>query len=133
VRFTRKRAEDAAAAELLKLCHDDPRQLTGKMVADAAQAGNPIASGVMDRACQALGWGIAQVITLLAIEVVIVGGGVSLAGDAVFFAPSPPHVGRYVFPPLRNSYANCPRSSAKRSSFKEPWPWPRTAYASTAR
>jgi glucokinase len=58
----------------------------------------------MDRACGALGWAIAQVITLLAVEAVIVGGGVSLAGEAVFFEPLRRYVDDFVFPPLRNSY-----------------------------
>ncbi len=131
--LARKRAEDRDAAELLKLCHDDPRQLTGKMVADAAQAGNPIASGVMDRACQALGWGIAQVITLLAIEVVIVGGGVSLAGDAVFFDPLRRRVGQYVFPPLRNSYAILPAQLGEQVVVHGAVVMAAHAYASTAR
>jgi glucokinase len=99
---------DPAASELLRLCHNDPRKLSGKMTADAAQAGNALAAAAMDRACQALGWGIAQVITLLAIEVVIVGGGVSLAGETVFFVPLRRYVDRYVFPPLRNSYQVVP-------------------------
>jgi glucokinase len=101
-------AAERNAAGLLNLCHGDPRQATGKMVADAAQKGNPLAQRVMDRACQALGWGIAQVITLLAVEVVIVGGGVSLAGETVFFTPLRDHVRRYVFPPLRDSYEIVP-------------------------
>ena len=58
----------------------------------------------MDRACRALGWAIAQVITLLAVEAVIVGGGVSLAGEAIFFEPLRRYVRTYVFPPLRDSY-----------------------------
>ncbi len=58
----------------------------------------------MDRACQALGWGIAQVITLVAVEAVIVGGGVSLAGETVFFDPLRRAVATYVFLPLRESY-----------------------------
>lgn len=99
---------DRDAAKLTKLCSGDVRCLTGKMVANAAAAGNPLAQQVMDQACQALGWGIAQVITLLAVEVVIVGGGVSLAGETVFFAPLRRHVHRYVFPPLRNSYEVVP-------------------------
>ncbi len=101
-------AAERDVAKLLQLCHGDPWQLTGKMVADAAQQGNLLAQRVMDRACQALGWGIAQVITLLAIEVVIVGGGVSLAGEIVFFTPLRDHVHRYVFPPLRDSYEIVP-------------------------
>ncbi len=99
---------DAGAAALLELCHHDPRTLSGKMTADAAAAGNALAIAAMDRACQALGWGIAQVVTLLAIEVVIVGGGVSLAGERLFFAPLRRYVDRYVFPPLRNSYQIVP-------------------------
>jgi glucokinase len=58
----------------------------------------------MDRACQALGWAIAQVIKLVAVEAVIVGGGVSLAGEAVFFEPVRRYVRQYVFPPLRDSF-----------------------------
>jgi glucokinase len=100
--------DDRDAARLLEICHRDPRCLTGKMAADAAASGNRLAQRVMDRACQALGWGIAQVITLLAVEVVIVGGGVSLAGESVFFAPLRQFVARYVFPPLRNSYEIVP-------------------------
>ena len=99
---------DAAADQLLNLCQNDPRRLSGKLTAEAAQAGNALATAAMDRACQALGWGIAQVITLLAIEVVIVGGGVSLAGENLFFAPLRLAVERYVFPPLRNSYQIVP-------------------------
>jgi glucokinase len=99
---------DAAAADLLKLCQNDLRKFSGKMTAEAAQAGNALATAAMDRACQALGWGIAQVVTLLAIEVVIVGGGVSLAAETVFFAPLRRYVDRYVFPPLQNSYQIVP-------------------------
>ncbi len=106
------------------------------MVADAAVTGNLLAQRVMNRACQALGWGIAQVITLLAVEVVIVGGGVSLADEKVFLTPLRRHVRRYVFPPLRGSYEISRRNSAKRSSSTEPWQWPRHdthAYASATR
>jgi glucokinase len=98
------KADDPHAARLLSLCQGNPGQLTGKAVAEEAAAGNRLAQAAMDRACQALGWGIAQVITLLAVEAVIVGGGVSLAGEAVFFAPLRRAVATYVFPPLRDSY-----------------------------
>ncbi len=55
-----------------------------------------------------LGWAIAQVITLVAPEAVIVGGGVSLVGEQVFFAPLREAVRRYVFPPLAESYRLLP-------------------------
>jgi glucokinase len=124
---------DPAVSELLRLCHNDPRQLSGKMTADAAQAGNALAAAAMDRACQALGWGIAQVITLLSIEAVIVGGGVSLAGESVFFAPLRLCVDRYVFPPLRNSYQIVPAQLGEEVVVHGAVAMAAHAYASAAR
>jgi glucokinase len=95
---------DRHAARLLARCERNPQKLTAKMIGEEAAAGNALAVAAMDRACQALGWAIAQVITILALEAVIVGGGVSLAGEAVFFEPLGCYVRKYVFPPLRDSY-----------------------------
>jgi glucokinase len=97
-------ANDPQAVELLERCQKDPQRLSAKIVAEEAAAGNRLAQAAIDRACRALGWAIAQVITLLAVEVVIVGGGVSLAGEAIFFEPLRRYVRTYVFPPLRDSY-----------------------------
>jgi glucokinase len=82
--------------------------LTAKLVAQAAGEGNAIACEVLDHAVQALGWAIAQVITITAPEVVVVGGGVSLIGEPLFFAPLRTEVARYVFPPLAGSYRLVP-------------------------
>jgi glucokinase len=104
-------AEEAAeehAADLLERCDGVVDQLTAKMVAQAAAEGNEIALSVLHRATSALGWAIAQVITLLSPEVVVVGGGVSLAGDTLFFGPLRQAVARYVFPPLADSYRIVP-------------------------
>jgi glucokinase len=98
------RHDDPDAARLLACCPGDPKQLTAKAVAEEAALGNRLAQAALDRACQALGWGIAQVITLLAVEAVIVGGGVSLAGETLFYEPLRRYVRSYVFPPLRDSY-----------------------------
>lgn len=87
--------------DLLRRCGNDPEQLTGKHVAQAAQEGNQIAEHVFNEAIAVLGWAIAQVITLVAPNKVIVGGGVSLAGEQ-FFAPLRKEVQAYVFPPLSN-------------------------------
>ena len=97
-------ANDPQAVELLERCQKDPQRLSAKIVAEEAAAGNRLAQAAIDRACRTLGWAIAQVITLLAVEVVIVGGGVSLAGEAIFFEPLRRYVRSYVFPPLRDSY-----------------------------
>jgi glucokinase len=98
------KADDPHAARLLSRCDGELQQLTAKTVAEEATVGNQLAQSAMDRACQALGWGIAQVVTLVAVEAVIVGGGVSLAGEKSFFEPLRRSVATYVFPPLRNSY-----------------------------
>ena len=47
-------------------------------------------------------------ITLVAPQVVVFGGGVSLAGDEIFLQPLCQQVARYVFPPLREAYKIVP-------------------------
>jgi glucokinase len=65
---------------------------TGQTVADAARRGDPAALAVLDRAAQALAEGICSVVKLLCPRRVIIGGGVSLVGEELFFQP----VRRYV-------------------------------------
>ena len=103
-----KDAEQEFIADLIQRSGKDAERLTAKQVAEAAGDGNQIARQVLDHACQALGWGIAQVITLIAPEVIVVGGGVSLIGEQFFFMPLRAEVARYVFPPLARSYKIVP-------------------------
>ncbi len=98
----------AAAAELLRRAGGRPQNVTAKLVAQAASAGNALACDVFDGAVTALGWGLAQAITLLAPERIVIGGGVALAGEALFFEPLRQQVETYVFPPLRASYEVVP-------------------------
>jgi glucokinase len=95
-------------ADLMQRCEQDPERLTAKIIAQAASDGNEIARDVYEHACQVLGWAIAQTITLVAPEVVVVGGGVSLAGDQLFFEPLAQQIDRYVFPALRGSFRLLP-------------------------
>lgn len=99
-----RKADEEFIADLLNRCGGNPDQLTAKAVAQAAAEGNEIAGEVLSHACQALGWAIAQTITLLAPEVVVIGGGVSLIGRQFFLDPVKREVAKYVFPPLANSY-----------------------------
>jgi glucokinase len=103
-----QQTEEEYIADLVARAGGDAEQLTAKDVAQAAAEGNAIAAEVLDHACQALGWAIAQAITLVAPEVVVVGGGVSLIGEQFFFAPLRGEVARYVFPPLAGSFRLVP-------------------------
>lgn len=81
---------------------------TGRLVGEAADAGSAAALAVLNDSIRVLGWAIAQVITLTAPQVVVVGGGVSLIGERLFFAPLRKQVDTYVFPPYRGTYQILP-------------------------
>ena len=93
-------AADDDTADLLSRCLGDVEQLTAKLIAQAAANGNRIALAALHQAHVALGWGIAQMVTLLSPHVVVIGGGVSLMGEQLFFEPLRRQVRRFVFPPL---------------------------------
>ena len=90
-------------ADLLSRCLGDVEQLTGKMVAQAAAQGNRIALAALHQMHVMLGWAIGQMVTLLSPDVVVIGGGVSLMGEQLFFEPLRAQVRRFVFPPLSDS------------------------------
>lgn len=100
-----KKRIDSAAQELLDLVDGKIEQLTTKQIAVAAMQGNSLARDSYQEATTVLGWAVAQITTLIAPDIVIIGGGVSLVGEDVFFAPLRESVDRYSFPPLRDS---CP-------------------------
>ncbi|HEX5445996.1 MAG TPA: ROK family protein [Pirellulales bacterium] len=95
-------------ADLLRRCDGDPDLMTAKVVAEAAADGNLVARDVLHHACQVLGWAIAQAITLVSPEAIVIGGGVSLIGEEHFFRPLRAAVDRYVFPPLGGSFRIVP-------------------------
>ena len=73
-------------------------------VFQAASEGNSLAIEVVSHACHVLGWAIAQAANLLAPERVIIGGGVSLSGEKLFFEPVRHAARKFTFPPLSGSY-----------------------------
>jgi glucokinase len=101
-------ALEEQTADLLRRCDGEPEELTAKIVGQAACENNLIARDVLYHACQALGWAIAQVITIVSPEVVVIGGGVSLIGEEQFFKPLRAAVDRYVFPPLGGTFQVLP-------------------------
>jgi glucokinase len=100
----REEADERDAADLLERCDGHVDRVTTKTIAEAALAGNRLAREVFHNACQAFGWAIAQMATLVAPNVVVVGGGVSLVGDELLFTPLRNHVRRYVFPTLDGTF-----------------------------
>jgi glucokinase len=95
-------------ADLMDRAGGEPQRVTAKLVAEAARDGNGIAQEAFQIATGALGWAIAQVVTLLAPETVVIGGGVSLAGEELFFEPVRAAAAAYVFGPLAGSYRIVP-------------------------
>ncbi|HWA96898.1 MAG TPA: ROK family protein [Pirellulales bacterium] len=94
----------AAAANVRLPRRSGGARWTAQLVAAAASDGDRAAGEVLDRATTALGWAVAQMLTLLSPEVVVIGGGVSLIGERWFFDPVTAATARYVFPPLKNKY-----------------------------
>ncbi len=101
-------AGERAAADLLHRCDGYLERLTTSVLAEAARQGNELARNVFHHACQTYGWALAQAITLLGAEAVVIGGGVAQLGDELFFQPLRREIARYVFPPLRGAYRIVP-------------------------
>ncbi len=106
IQWPDKAPTDKASADtedLLSRCLGNVEQLTGKMVAQSAANGNLIALAALHQMHVTLGWAIGQMVTLLSPHVVVIGGGVSLMGNELFFEPLRNQVRRFVFPPLADS------------------------------
>lgn len=69
---------------LMELCGGDIETITAKMVAQAAAEGDELAVGILSKAAEYIGIGIANMINLFNPEAVIIGGGVSNAGELLF-------------------------------------------------
>ncbi len=87
---------------------DPDRAISARDVAHWAQQDNQVARAALDLAIETLGWAVAQAIMLVAPEVVVVGGGVSLLGEKLFFEPLRRAVQRFGFAPLQSSYELLP-------------------------
>jgi glucokinase len=91
--------------DLRQRCANDAQKITAVDVAEAALDGNTMAAEVISEAVKTLGWGIAQAIALMAPEVIVIGGGVPLMKESLFFTPLQTWIAKYVFPPLADAYA----------------------------
>ncbi len=75
-----------------------PEEVTGRTAFDAAARGDKSAKRVIKRYVENLGEGIVDLANLLRPEVIILGGGISGAGEALL-APLRKFVGKYLFAP----------------------------------
>ena len=82
-RRARERLEKGEASILSGMV-TDTEFITARTVVDAVRQGDSLATAIWDETCHFLAIGIANAISLLAPEIVIVGGGVAAAGDLLF-------------------------------------------------
>lgn len=88
-------------ATLLELAGGDPNRVTTALVGQAAVAGDALSLSLLADATHAIGWALAQAITLINPARIVVGGGVSLMGEELFFGPVRRACEQFVFPPFR--------------------------------
>ncbi|MCE5198275.1 MAG: ROK family protein [Armatimonadota bacterium] len=96
----RRELEAGAKSRLLDIVQDGPEQITAKTVAEAAQMGDELSSAILARAAGYLGIGIVNLAHTLGLTVFVLGGGVSMAGDA-FWTPLRESVMKYEYWPGR--------------------------------
>lgn len=83
-RAARLELENGAKSILSDMCNGDLNNLTAEMVAEAAKKGDAVAWNVFHRAAEYLGIGISALINLFNPEAIVIGGGVTQAGDILF-------------------------------------------------
>ena len=81
IREARKAIVEYPESSMLAACGGDPEKLNAKIVIDAAKAGDEAAKAVFGGYVQALAVGIINIINMLDPEVIVLGGGVSAAGE----------------------------------------------------
>jgi glucokinase len=89
---------------LTELCGGRRERIDGSLAAQAARAGDASVCEAFRDEAEVVGLALANVITLLCPEVVVVGGGLALAGD-VLFDPLEAAVDRSVIDAFRNRFA----------------------------
>ena len=92
-RMAREAAADGSAPALLAAAGGDPRAVTGAQVTELAAAGEAEALALFDKLAEPLGLGISTLVSILDPTVVVLGGGVSEAGE-LLLGPTRPALER---------------------------------------
>ncbi|WP_165073952.1 ROK family protein [Paludisphaera rhizosphaerae] len=103
-RAARRRAVEIAEQGRSWSIVGDPRQITAVDVARAAAKGDETALDVLAQAHQAMAFALCQAIALLAPRRIILGGGVPLMGEELWFRPIRERVNSQAFQPFRGSF-----------------------------
>jgi glucokinase len=80
-RMGKAAAREHPESEMTAFADGDPDRVTGSIVTLAALAGDPMAISVLATAGRRLGEGIAGLVNILDPAIVVIGGGVAIAGD----------------------------------------------------
>ncbi len=81
VRRTRERLEEGVVSLIEKMVNGDFAKITPELVAQAARKEDKLAFNIMEKTGRYLGVGIANAVNLFNPELVIIGAGISRAGD----------------------------------------------------
>ena len=79
-----KAIAQGTTTRIAELISYDRNEVTPKVIAEAAQDGDPVAQEIYERAGFYIGIGVANLITIVSPEMVVIGGGVAQAGDLLF-------------------------------------------------
>src|SRR5262245_53017521 len=93
-------SERGRGSRLVRMVGGETQFLTARHVAEAAAQGDDLALSVLDEAWKALAKAICHVIALLCPRRIVIGGGVSLMGEELLFAPLRRLVAERVFEPF---------------------------------
>ncbi len=105
-----ERAAGESDWRALTMAGGDPSSVTAQHVAAAAAEGDLEARMILDKATTAMAHGLCQAVTLLAPRRIILGGGVSLIGESLWFEPIRHKLNACVFTPFRGSFDLVPAS-----------------------
>ncbi|WP_262316306.1 ROK family glucokinase [Lacticaseibacillus parakribbianus] len=102
VRVARDMAEEYAGDSTLKQILDNGDDISSKIVFECAQAGDKLALMIVDKVSYYLGLGLGNLGNMLNPEYILIGGGVSAAGDFLLSRVDQ-YFQSFVFPNVRNT------------------------------
>ncbi|MCT2536532.1 ROK family glucokinase [Aquibacillus koreensis] len=102
VRLAKDFAEEYAGDSELKALIDDGQEVTAKTVFDQAKAEDPLAKIVVDKFYFYLGLASANIANILHPNTIVIGGGVSAAGEMLIKGVEA-YFQKYAFPPIKTT------------------------------